>query len=404
MRKKALGKAKVLEFCTRISGSYCAKVMADMGAEVIKIEAPQTGDDLRRSGPFSGDDPHPEKSGRFLFLNSNKLGVTLDPRQSTGKRIFRELVKNADILVEDGPPEEMEALGLGYDELKVLNPGLVMTSITDFGRSGPYKDYKAHFLNISHVGGQGFMLPIPVRDNSRPPVMAGGSKGGYDIGITTLVAVLAAYYRKRISGRGQRVEVSRQEAMIALNRVESTNFPNYGMGVDRDERKNHPFVGGTMACKDGYVTILSPQDNQWDALVELLGNPEWAKQDFCRDGRSRMQNALQINELIEEWMKHQTREEVVKKGQALSCPVSAVNSAEDIVKSEQFEARGFFTEMEHPQAGKIKFPTAPYRFEKTPWHLDRPAPLLGEHNEEIFCRRLGYDKNELVKLREANVI
>ena len=146
MSESALAGVKVLEYCKLVSGPYCAKLMADLGAEVIKIEEPETGDEARQKGPFLNDIPHSERSGLFLYLNTNKLGITLNPGTPTGVRVFTELVKNADILVEDTAPGTMELLGLGYDALRQVNPSLIITSITPYGQTGPYRGYKAHHL------------------------------------------------------------------------------------------------------------------------------------------------------------------------------------------------------------------------------------------------------------------
>ncbi|MCK4242122.1 MAG: CoA transferase, partial [Dehalococcoidia bacterium] len=160
MAEKALAGVKVLEFASFVSGPYCVKLLADLGAEVAKIEKPGVGDEARRRGPFPNDIPHPERSGLFLYLNTNKLGITLDVNSQTGKRIFKQLVEWADILVEDNPPKVMEELGFDYETLKTINPQLVMTSLTPFGQSGPYRDYKAYGLNISHGSGSGYLTPI----------------------------------------------------------------------------------------------------------------------------------------------------------------------------------------------------------------------------------------------------
>ncbi|MBT4262716.1 MAG: CoA transferase [Deltaproteobacteria bacterium] len=404
MEQTALGGMKVVEFCSRIGGAYCTKLMADMGAEVIKVEPPARGDDARRRGPFQGDNPHPEKSGHFFFLNSNKLGITLNPSKPAGSDILKSLIKDADVLVEDTPPGMMEKLGLGYETLREINPGLIMTSITAFGRSGPYKDYKAAHLNISHVSGQGYMLPIPAPDINRPPVMPGGNKGGYDIGITALVAVLAAYYKKGVSGKGQLLEISRQEALMGMQRIEAAGFRNTNVSVDRSPKLHRRHIGGMIACKDGYVTLLTPQERQWESLLEMMGNPEWSKESYCVDKEQRSQRSEEINLKIADFIKGYTRREIVKLGQSYSIPFSPVNTAKDIVESEQFNAVGFFKTITHPVMGEVKCPTAPYRFSKTPWLSKRAAPLLGEHNEEIYCERLKYDKEDLIRLRQSDII
>ena len=404
MKPRALNGMKVLELCNKVSGAYCTKLMADMGAEVIKIEPPGCGDDARRKGPFPDDIPHAEKSGHFAFINSNKKGITLDLKKSTGREIFLKLIESVDVLVEDSSPGYMEDQELDYEALKKLNPGLIMTSISAFGRSGPYKNYQARPLNISHASGQGYLLPIPTYDPKRPPVMTGGNKGGYDVGITALVAILAAYFWKGTSGKGQFIEISRQEALLSMQRVESVLYANTKTSLNRSSESNRGFIGGVMPCKDGWVNILAPQDHQWDSIVKMMDEPAWTREDFCKDRVARGQNAEKINEHLLEWMKDKTRKEIVKKGQAQSSPVAPVNSAKDICESEQFITREFFTEVDHPYIGKFKFPTTPYKFTKTPWQIERMAPQLGEHNEEILCQRLGYDKSQLAKFREAAII
>jgi len=404
VKGKVLEGVKVLEYCTMISGPYCTKLLADMGAEVVKIESPGTGDEARRSGPFPGDIPHQEKSGLFLYLNTNKRGITLDPGKPMGKEIFEGLVKDVDILVEDTAPGFMEQLGLGYEDLKGFNPGLIMTSISPFGRSGPNKDYKAYQLNTAHVSGQGYLLPIPSPNLERPPVKTGGNSCDCDAGLVTAVAVLSAFYWKGITGQGQFIELSKQEALMSMQRVESVTFANDGVTMTRQAQAQSRMPGGIMPCKDGYVVSVTPEEHQWKALMELVGNPEWSKEDWCRDQRGRSEHAQELNGYLIEWMKQHTKEEIFRKGQALSCPIAPINSAEDLLRSEQLNARDFFVEIEHPKAGRLTVPSSPYRFSKSPLTWEHPAPLLGEHNEDVLCERLGYTREDLVKLRETGVI
>ncbi len=402
---KALGGVKILEYCQILSGAYCTKLMGDLGAEVIKIEPPGIGDGARREPPFPNDIPHPEKSGLFLYVNTNKYGITLDPGKPLGKEIFKKLTKNADVLIEDQPVGGMEKMGLGYGDLKKVNPALIMISITPFGRSGPYKDYKAYQLNISHVSGQGYLLPVGAKDLERPPVKVGGNSGYFDPGLVASVAVMAALFRRGKSGQGQFIEISMQEALMSMQRVESVTFPNNGINMTRIVTPRQRSNGGVMPCKDGYVVVVTPEEHQWDALMKLMGNPEWSREEWCRDPVARVDHADEIQGSIMEWMKERSQEEIFRKGQALSVPIAPANSAKDIVESPQFNARNFFVELEHPAAGKIeKFPSSPYRFSKTPWKIERPAPLLGEHNEMIYSERLGYTKEDLRKFKESEII
>jgi len=404
MNDQALSDVKILEYCGTVTGAYTTKIMADMGAEVIKVEPPGRGDDARRQPPFAGDEPHPEKSCLFLFLNSNKLGVTLDAGKEEGREIFRKLVADADILVEDGPPGEMEKIGLGYDILHELNPGLIMVSITPYGRSGPNKDYKAYQLNLANHSGQAYLQPQPSPNLERPPVKPGGHLTDYDSALMAAVAIVAAYYRKAITGRGQFIEISKQEAILNMQRVDTLMFANAGGSLNRSGVLNPIPGGGVLPAKDGHVIISAPEDHQWDALMKFMGDPDWSREDWCKDRFVRAANAAAQKKLISQWMSQYPKEKIFREGQAVKVPVASVSTAEDLANSEQLQVRGFWGEMEHPAVGKIKYPASPYRFSKTPCQLRRPAPLLGQHNEAIYNHRLGYNRAGLARLREEGII
>jgi len=404
MASKALDGFRVLEYCGTRSGPYCTKLMADLGAEVIHVEPPKTGDDTRRAPPFPGDVPDPEKSGLFLYLNTNKLGITLDPREPRGKEIFERLASDADVLVEDWSPGRMEELGLGYESLRERNPGLIMASISPFGRSGPYQSYQAYPLNISHIGGQGYGLPLPALDLERAPTMIGGNCTEFDPAVTTAVAVLAALYSRGMTGKGQLIEVSMQEAVLAMQRVEAVIFANGGEAWGRRMPRRERLITLMFPCKDGHIVLVAPLDHQWEALMKLIGNTDWFEQRDSREPGQRAEDPEAMIELIGSWMEKHTREEICSRAQALSCPIAPINTPEDVAHSEQMTERGIFVEMEHPAAGRTRIPSAPYHFSKTPWALGRAAPLLGEHNEGIYCERLGFDRNELRDLEDAGVI
>ena len=405
MKKQALKGVRILEYCETVSGAYCAKLFADLGAEVIKIEKPGIGDGARRKPPFKDNDPDPEKSGLFLYINTNKLGITLDPATQKGKAIFQRLAGACDVLLDDHAAGMMEQMGLGYADLKTINPGLIMTSITPFGLSGPYKDYKALQLNISHVSGQGNLLPMPALNKERPPVKTGGNSGNYDPGLVASIAVMAALFCKNRTGKGQFIEMSKQEALMCMQRVESVTFPNDQVNMLRVGNEERRSPEGILPCKDGYVSVVNPEEHQWRSFMKLMDDPDWSKEDFCKDRVTRSQHADEIARPILEWMSQHTKEEIFKKGQALSVPVAPINSPEDIVKSPQFAARGFFVKTEHPVIGEIdKFPSTPYQLSKTPWQIKRSAPLLGEHNRMILGERLGFSEKELSLLADEAVI
>ena len=405
MTPSALKGVKIVEFCTTVSGAYCGKLMADLGAEVIKIEPPVIGDEARRKPPFLNDDPDPEKSGLFMYININKFGITLDPSKPHGKEIFERLVNQADILIEDHPPGEMERMGIGYDTLKKNNPGLIMMAITPFGQKGPYKDYKAYQLNISHMSGQGYLLPLVSPHLDRPPVQIGGNSGNFDAGLTASLAVMAALFWRGTSGKGQYIGMSKMEALIAMQRVESVTFPNSGISMSRKGESLRMSGNGIFPCKDGYVSIVTPEEHQWQNFMKLIGDPPWSKEPWCQNRFERGNHADKINAYILAWMKDKPKEEIFRKGQTLSVPVAQVNTAEDVVSSPHFNARGFFVEVDHPVAGKLdKFPSSPYRFSKTPWAVSRPAPRLGEHNKQILCEKIGYTTDDLEAFKDAGII
>jgi CoA:oxalate CoA-transferase len=396
---------KILEFCTTISGAYCTKLMADLGAEVIKIEAPGIGDAARRKPPFPDDKPDPEKSGLFIYINTSKYGITLDPSKPEGKKIFHDLVKDVDILIEDHQPGEMEKMGLGYDDLKKINPKLIMTAITPFGQTGPYKNYKAYQLNISQMSGQGYLLPMISPNLTRPPVKVGGNSGNFDPGLVASIAVMAALFWRGKSGKGQYIGMSKMEALMSMQRVESVTFPNGGVNMSRIGMAQRMTADGVLPCKDGYVVVVTPEEHQWKGFLKLMGDPPWSKEEWCQNRFDRMNHVDEMKGSILDWMAKHPKEEIFRSGQALSVPVAPMNTAKDVVESPQFNAREFFVETEHPKLGKIdKFPSSPYRFSKTPWKIHHPAPLLGEHNEEIYCQRLGYEKEDLKKFKASEVI
>ncbi|MFI5397764.1 MAG: CaiB/BaiF CoA transferase family protein [Candidatus Binatia bacterium] len=394
---KALEGVSVLEYCHAISAPYCTKLMADLGAEVIHLEPPGRGDDTRRLPPFPGDTPHEEKSGLFLFLNTNKLGITLNPRLPAGQEIFRRLASTVDVVVEDWPPGHMEEMGLGYEQLRPLNLGLVMASITPFGRSGPYKGYKAYGLNISHVSGQGYMLPLPSPHLERAPVKIAGYCTDYDSGQTTAVAILAALYSRAITGKGQFIEVSQQEAVLSLQRVENVVAANGGEVLTRKGPETNDTISKMFLCKDGWVVAVTVLDHQKQALAKLV---EGAEGPAPRSG----DHSAALHERLAVWMRQRTTAEVCARAQSLNCPISPVSSPAEVARSKQMNARGFFAEVEHPIAGKLNIPARPCHFSRTPFGLERAAPLLGEHNAIIYRDQLGYGADELRALQEAGVI
>ncbi|MBI2909273.1 MAG: CoA transferase [Chloroflexi bacterium] len=404
MGQQALSNLTVIDLGDFVSAPYCAKLLADMGAKVIKIEDPHGGDSARRSGPFLGDVPNPERSGLFLYLNTNKVGITLNVKSRTGLNILKDLLKTADILVENGPPGKMRQLGLDYHTLWTFNPRLIMTSITPFGQTGPYRDYKSADLISFHMGGRGYTTPPQVQDITRDrPLKAGGRQADFLAGLTGATATMIAVMARRLTGRGQHVDVSEQEVVGMLMQSTTPLYTYAGRIVKRSEM----VLAGAVAlipCKDGYVCLEPMLDHQWQALAEVMGNPQWAVGEMCRGRPARTRNWDAILDLMAQWAAVHTMEEISGAAQAKRVPGMPVNTVKDLLYSDQLLARGFFADIDHRATGLLRYPGSPYAFSGMSRDLVHPAPMLGQHNEEVLCGQLGWPKQELAALRRAGIV
>lgn len=405
MGKQALSDLKLVEYGDFITAPYCAKLFADMGAEVIKVEQPGTGDSARRAGPFPNDTPHPEKSGLFLYTNTDKLGITLNLETALGVKVFKELVQHADVLVENNAPGIMDKLGVGYETLKQVNPSLIMTSITPFGQTGPYRDFKTTDLITFHMSGYGYVTPGGGVDDpdKEGPLKAGGRQSEFASGLTAAVATMFAFLARKRTGLSQYVDVSMLESMHCLSLGPTAGYLYNGKAPNR---MKYGMLGSlaNLPAKDGYVCVGLFDEGQWLRWVEVMGTPDWAKNDVFKDRLQRSANWDVIEPLMAEWSKDYTKEELTERGQSKRVPCLPINTTKDVLESKQLAARKFFVKVDHPEADIVKMPGAPYKLAKTPWLLKRYAPLLGEHNEDILCGRLGYTKDDLVKMRQAGVI
>ena len=281
MEKGLLPGIRVLELGEGVSAPYCGKILAGLGAEVIKVEPPD-GDISRLMGPFPGDAPHPEKSGVFLALNANKYGVTLDIESEEGADTFRRLALSADILIESMPIGWLDERQFGYTDLTEDNPALVMTSLSPFGTWGPYAGYKLTDLTLFHLSGQAHSLLGPVEDpDSEPPIRAGGHQAELVAGMSAAAATLMALFRRRVSGEGCHIEASAYEAMATqlVSALVSCAFdsppPSRSLAEVQEATTGGVVsaVGGILPCNDGYVAISPREDAQWQRWVELMGQP-----------------------------------------------------------------------------------------------------------------------------------
>ena len=381
MAPKALNNLKVLEFAREVSGPYCGKLFADLGAEVIKVEPPE-GDASRSYGSFPDNTAHPEKSALFLYLNTNKKGVTLDLNKDDGRKRFKELVQWADIIIDNHPPDVLEKNGFGWDHLQRLNPGLIYLSITPYGRTGPRSTVKGDELTVAHGGALANLLPARSVDINLPPVKMGGYFAGYHSGLVAALAGLALFIGQQKIGTGRMVDISLEEVMLALVSpvVATTRYH----GTTWSRVPDRPPAMGRMETSDGYVVLGAADDHHFRALRELMGKPEWASSDRWDDRYFRNNHLMDIAPMMDDWMRQQKKDDIHHRAAKAKIPIGPFNTAADLMVNEQYKARGYFIEIEHPAAGKYTYPGWPYKMTASPPAIERPAPLLGQHNKEIF--------------------
>jgi CoA:oxalate CoA-transferase len=403
MNRQALSGIKVLELSDFISGPYCSKLLAEMGAEVIKVEKPGFGDKSRSWGPFPQDLPDPEKSGLFLFLNMDKQSVTLNLETARGLKIFKDLLKWADILVESNSVREMSHLGLSYSRLHRQFPKLIVTSITAFGQSGPWRDYKGCDLINSHDSAEAFGNPAEGVENPEifPPLKGPMHSADFMPGLTAALGTLSAVVVRQSSGSGQHLDISQQEALASVGRQELAFYAVEGSIPTR--QKGRKRRGGILyQCKDGWVCIwIGPH---YAKIIQMLGDPDWSKVELFQNPATRAEHMEEFNQLVTVWTLEKTMQEIDQLAIQFGVPCSPVRSVKDLVNDAQLEYRHFWVELDHPEAGKICYPGAPFQMSATPWQAKRAAPLLGQQNEKVYCQMLGYSREDLVRMRQAGII
>lgn len=399
----ALGQLRVIELGHAVSGPYCAKLFADYGADVVKVEPPEDGDVARRWGPFPHDVPHPEKSGLFFFLNTNKRGVTLDVSTGRGRDVLLQLVRQADVVIENEPPGRLRRFGLDFPVLSRANPNLVMISISPYGQTGPYSEWNGYDLNAFHLTG------ASSRYCGRPaeaPLEQGTFAADF-FGATTAAAWgLAAVYGRRNAGGGQHLDVSCAEAIAALF-VGSQNIGACAQDGKFDRRTGVGMSLGAPAtilpCKDGHAWILALEAAQWNGLARVMGNPEWMQMEMFQEMLVRAQNADAMYPLIEQWTTEHSKWEIMDRCQAEGCPITAVFTVAEAAEHPHLKEREYLVELEHPSLGRVRDLGAPFKLPASPGGPRQPAPLLGQHNAEVYGA-LGMNADDLARLRQERVI
>jgi crotonobetainyl-CoA:carnitine CoA-transferase CaiB-like acyl-CoA transferase len=385
MSRAALEGLRVVECGELVAAAYASKLLADLGADVVKVEPP-SGDGARRRGPFPGGTPDPERSGLFLYLNTNKRGVALDLRQTADRDRFRALARGADLLLHNVPPADMAAHGLDYAALSALNPRLVMTSITPYGLDGERRDWQATDLTLWSAGGIAYLNGGGHEAEDLPPLKPYGLQAEFQGGVNAAVAALGALLARRRTGRGQHVVVSIQQALAAILELTFEYWPYQGLIASRLGRKPIQPLD-FLACRDGWIFICCVEEHQWQEFVRMIGSPEWASLELFADRLSRGANWDALKLFLQEWASEQSVAEVYQAAQQRRIPFAPVSTMGDLLAAPHLNARGFFATLDVPGA-RITVPGAPYKLSATPWAIRRPAPRLGEHTAEVL-REIG---------------
>lgn len=392
-----LSGSRVLDLTRYQAGPVCSLLLADMGAEVIKVED-LYGEDGRRGGHVPG--PHGE-SLYFQTHNRNKRGAVLNLRKSKGKEAFQDLVSISDAVVENFRPGVMAKLGLDYESLRRINATIVMTSISGFGQYGPYAKRGAHDMILHAMAGTMSLNGWP----DKPPVRVGVSMADYSGGIFGAMATVAALYWRAMSGEGQHADVAMYDAMLFQLDWHPMKYTLDHIPPQRTgNRFSEVGANGAYQCKDGMVYFACSGDVRWTRLCCMMGQPELAEDPRFKTNTLRWKNHDEVDRVIESWTRSRPVSEVVQLAEESKVPCGPVLEMPQVLQDPHVHARRMFEELEHPIAGKLVYPGVVPKFSRTPGNIERPAPLLGEHNWFVYTEMLGYPSSRVKELEKDEVI
>jgi len=392
-----------------LAAAMAAKSFADFGAEVIKVEPPRVGAQERQLGPFRDDRRDLETGGLHLFLNTNKLGVTLELENSAARKILFSMLEQADVLLNPNLPSLNDRIGLSWRSLTEHFPKLIVVSLTPFGEDSLYRDLRGGDLVATHMSGVGYETPWhQVTDPAnQPPLKLAGRQSDYLTGYTAAAAAMVAVFDRKRNGAGQHVDVSQWLAMVSMIR------PNLGGSTHESPRspaykrlsiRKKAGAQWVYPCADGWVSFNAGTQRFWSGWKAAMSNPEWMEAEIFATPADRAAHVDVIEAAIHDWLSTITKKEAFQRAQAQHVPCFPVHTVREVAENEQYQARNFFQEHDHPSAMKVRTPGAPCRFGGTPWRIKCPAPRLGEHNRKIFVEQFGLDQVELQRLAAENIV
>jgi crotonobetainyl-CoA:carnitine CoA-transferase CaiB-like acyl-CoA transferase len=393
----ALCDLRVLELGTLIAGPFCGQLLGDMGAEVIKIEAPGQGDPMRHWGPQKRGAP----SVWWPVIGRNKKGITLDLRQAEGQRLFKELCRKADVVIENFRPGTLEKWNCGWNELAAINPRLILVRVSGYGQTGPYSQ-RAGYGGIGEaMGGLRYIVGEP----DRPPSRVGISIGDSLAAVHACMGALAALHHRERTGAGQVVDAAIYESVLNMMESLVTEYDQLGHVRER----SGPILpriapSNVYPTRDGIVMIGANQDTVFSRLAAAMGSPELAQDARYRDHTARGENQQELDALIANWTVTLTTRELLDRLEKFGIPSGLIYRTADMLNDPHFAAREAIVTTEHPAFGRLRMQNVAPRLSASPSSIRTPAPELGQHNDEVYGRLLGLDAAARDALRARGVI
>lgn len=387
---------KVLDLTRVLAGPYATMILADMGADVLKVEMPNTGDDSRAFGPFVG-----EESAYFMSINRNKRSMTLNLKSDEGKKIFTSLIKDADVVVENYRPGTMEKFGLGYEEIRKINDKVIYAACSGFGHTGPYARKPAYDAIVQAMGG---IMSITGQEGGEP-TRVGASIGDVIAGIFTATGILTALYNREKTGKGQKVDVAMLDCQVAV--LENAIARYFISGENPEPIGNrHPSITPfeSFATKDGQIMIAIGNDRLWAQFCKLTNREDLIEDERFVTNGLRTKNHKEIKEIVSEILAKESTDYWINLFNKEDIPATEINKIDKVVSNPQVLARDMIVEIDHPVAGAFKMAGIPMKLSDTPGSIRTAAPILGEHTEEILKDKLGYTEEEVSELRKKGVI
>ena len=387
---------RVLDLTRILAGPYATMILRDLGAEVIKIEQPEVGDEARDFGPFKND-----FSLYFMSVNRGKKSVTLNLKSPRGKELFLQLVKGSDILVENFRPGTMEKLGLDYESLKEHHPSLLYAACSGFGQTGPYAMRGAYDMIIQGMGG---IISI-TGEPDRPPVRVGTSIGDITSALFSAIGILSALRHRDQTGEGQLIDVGMLDCQVAI--LENAMVRYFSTGdIPRPLGRRHPAITPfeVFESADGYVVIAIGNNELWRKFCEHVGHPELIDDDRFNTNALRTENHESLFPILAEIMCRRTTDAWVEALEAIGVPCGPVNTVDKVANDPQVLARDMIAEVEHNITGTVQIPGIPIKLSETPGQIDAPAPNLGEHTSEVLTDLLGLKAEEVNQLKQDGIV